>query len=879
VPPAELAAEDPCRDCAGPPSEFLPLSVYDRLVALATRLAGVPIAILSLADEDAGTLDIAAVAAPDLDEAGVTTLREPRRLLNPAVAGEFFAFHASVPLTTPDGRVLGSLLVLDRRTRTLSEREAAALRDVAGLATECVLARGSLGRLARADAALRALTAGLAARTGDEFFRALVTELTRTLGVAYAFVAETAGAPADRARVVALCADGRLVDGVEYPLAGTPCRDVLADRLCVVPRDARARYPDDPLLVQAEVESYVGVQLCCGEGDRLGWLAVMDRRPLTDLALTESVLRMFAARASAELERRRVEAALRRSQGELEHRVAERTSALHVEKEKFSKAFRSSPDPMAIVAAADGRFLEVNDALLEQSGYARGEMLGRTALDLRLWVEPEERARLLRALDAEGAVRGFEFEYRRRTGERRMALLSAERIDIHGETCILAVVHDVTAAFRDELTGLPNRAVFLDRLERAVERGRRHPTARFAVLFLDLDRFKMINDGLGHAAGDRLLVAIAAQLGECVRPEDTVARMGGDEFTILLDEITDVGDATRVAERIQQALALPLTLDGQEVFTSASVGIALHAPGVRRAEDLLRDADTAMYRAKARGRAGYQVFDTAMHEHAVAQLRLETDLRQAVERREFVLHYQPIVALESGAIIGFEALVRWRHPTRGLLVPGDFLQVAEDTGLIVPIGRWVLAEACRQTRRWQDHFPETPPWTVSVNISGRLFNQAGLLDDIHAVLGETGIDPRTLMLEITESVLMDGSDAVRLVLDQLRALHIRLSIDDFGTGYSSLSYLHRFPIDILKIDRSFVGGMQATGENLEIVRSIVSMAHSLAKDVIAEGVETAEQLAQLRALDCDYVQGHFFSRTVDPETAAGLLARGPRWAA
>jgi len=853
--------------------------MFDRFAALATRIARVPIAILSLVDPDAGTLDVAAVAAPDLDLAGITTLREPRQLLNPAIAGEFFAFHASVPLLAPDGRVLGALLVLDRRTRALSEREAAALREVADLVAECVLARGSLGRLARADAALRRLTAGLATRTGDEFFRALVRELTSTLGVAYAFVAETEEADGDRARVVAMCADGRLVDGVEYPLAGTPCQDVLVDGLCVVERGARELYPDARFLVEAEVESYVGLELCCGERDRLGWLAVADRRPVADLALTESVLRMFAARASAELERRNVEAALRRSQGELERRVAERTSALDVEKEKFSTAFRSSPDPMAIVTAADGRFLEVNDAFLEQSGYARDEMVGRTALDLRLWVEPEERTRMRQALDANGAVKGFEFEYRRRSGERRMALLSAERIEIHGEACILAVVHDVTSAFRDELTGLPNRAVFLDRLERAVERARRHPAARFAVLFLDLDRFKMINDGLGHAAGDRLLVGIAAQLGECVRPEDTVARMGGDEFTILLDEITDVGDATRVAERIQQSLALPLTLDGQEVFTSASVGIALSAPSVRRAEDLLRDADTAMYRAKARGRAGYQVFDTAMHEQAVAQLRLETDLRQAVERREFVLHYQPIVALESGAIIGFEALVRWRHPTRGLLTPADFLQVAEDTGLIVPIGRWVLAEACRQTRRWQDRFRGTPPWTVSVNVSGRLFNQAGLLDDIHAVLGETGIDPRTLMLEITESVLMDGSDAVRLVLDQLRALHIRLSIDDFGTGYSSLSYLHRFPIDVLKIDRSFVGGMQATGENVEIVRSIVGMAHSLAKVVIAEGVETAEQLAQLRALDCDYVQGHFFSRTVDPEAAAALLALGPRWAA
>jgi diguanylate cyclase (GGDEF)-like protein/PAS domain S-box-containing protein len=436
------------------------------------------------------------------------------------------------------------------------------------------------------------------------------------------------------------------------------------------------------------------------------------------------------------------------------------------------------------------------------------------------------------------------------------------------------LLHD---AFHDVLTGLPNRALLMDRLDLLVTRAQRRRDYLFAVLWLDLDRFKVVNDSLGHLMGDQLLVATARRLEGCLRPVDTVARIGGDEFTILLDDIRDASDAVRVADRIQRELALPFNVSGQEVFTSASIGIALSATGYERAEDVLRDADTAMYRAKALGKARHEVFDKAMHARTRALLQVETDLRRAVERREFRIHYQPIVSLETGTIAGFEALVRWDHPDRGLVAPGEFIPVAEDTGLIIPIGRVVLEEACRQAREWQARFPGGPPLSVSANLSMKQLLQRDLAQQIGQVLWETGLDADRLRLEITESMLMENVEYANTIVLQLRALDIRLSIDDFGTGYSSLSYLHRFPIDALKIDRSFVSGTGANERNPEIVRAIVTLARSLGVKVIAEGIETAEQLAQLRALDCEYGQGYFFSRPVDDERVRALIAARPRW--
>ncbi len=429
------------------------------------------------------------------------------------------------------------------------------------------------------------------------------------------------------------------------------------------------------------------------------------------------------------------------------------------------------------------------------------------------------------------------------------------------------------AVLHDALTGLPNRGLFLDRLAHALERTRRRKGQPFGTLLLDLDRFKHVNDGLGHLAGDRLLVAVAQRLRACVRPEDTVARFGGDEFTVLLEDIEHAGHAIRVAERIHYELSPPFDVNGHEVVIGASVGIAISAPSYHRPEEILRDADTAMYRAKARGGGCYQVFDEAMHERAVSLLGLEMELRRAVERQELRVHYQPIVSLADDRIAGFEGLVRWQHPRRGLVLPAEFLPLAEETGLILPIGRWVFGEGCRQMQAWQAESRAELPWFLSLNLSGKELLQPNLVEDLGRILRPAGALSRRIKVEVTEDILMENEESAGNTLSRLRDLDLRVSIDDFGTGHSSLSHLNRLPVDTLKIDQSFVGNMCDRRGNLEIVRTIVALAHNLSMDVVAEGVETAEQLAELRAMGCDYGQGYLFSRPVEAREARTLMER------
>ena len=432
-------------------------------------------------------------------------------------------------------------------------------------------------------------------------------------------------------------------------------------------------------------------------------------------------------------------------------------------------------------------------------------------------------------------------------------------------------------AFHDTLTGLPNRALFVDRLERLLTHAERHPDYLFGVAFLDLDRFKVVNDSLGHVVGDELLVAMARRLELCLRQGDTVARLGGDEFAILLDDVEHVSDATRVAERVLCELGTPFRLTGHEVFTNASIGIALSTTGYSRPEDILRDADTAMYRAKLDGRARYEVFDRNMHEQAVERLQLETDLRRALERHEFELHYQPIVELGGGRISSFEALIRWNHPRRGRVAPDAFIPLAEETGLIVPIGWWVLEEACRQLHAWNARFAEQGPFSVCVNLATKQFVQPDLVDHVDRILASIGLDAHLLKLEITESAVIENEEKVVSTLAALRARGIQLCIDDFGTGYSSLSYLHAFPVDTLKIDRSFVGQIGRADANPRLVETIIALSRNLGMDAVAEGVETIEQLEFLREVGPRYAQGFLFSPALPPDELETMLVRRPVW--
>ena len=426
-------------------------------------------------------------------------------------------------------------------------------------------------------------------------------------------------------------------------------------------------------------------------------------------------------------------------------------------------------------------------------------------------------------------------------------------------------------AFHDALTGLPNRAWFMNRLQQAIDLSYRGEDYLYAVLFIDLDRFKVVNDSLGHLVGDELLKSIARQLQVCLRHRDAVARFGGDEFVILLEDIQDIDEPKRVAERIQNQLRQPFNLNDYEVFTEISMGIIVSTMGYDRPEDVLRDADIAMYYAKAQGRGRYEVFDPAMQTVAMTRLQLENDLRRAIALQEFCLHYQPIVSLSTGQLSGFEALVRWDNPSGRIYPPAEFIPVAEETGLINELGWWVLQEACHQISIWQQQFPQTPPLAINVNLSGVQLKQVNLLNRIEEILQQTGIPSYCLKLEITESCILETVSREEKMLKQLKALGILLCIDDFGTGYSSLSRLHEFPIDTLKIDRSFVSRIGADNSGVEIIQTIVTLARSRGMDIVAEGIETPTQLQKLGELGCELGQGYLFSQPVDSEKASELL--------
>lgn len=432
------------------------------------------------------------------------------------------------------------------------------------------------------------------------------------------------------------------------------------------------------------------------------------------------------------------------------------------------------------------------------------------------------------------------------------------------------LMHD---ALYDSLTGLPNRALFMDHLHHAVEHAKRRENYLYAVLFMDLDRFKDVNDSLGHSIGDELLVATARLLESTLRPIDTVARLGGDEFVILLEDINDLEDASRVADRIQKKLMTTSLLAGHTLFVTASIGIVHSLTGYERPEDVLRDADIAMYRAKANGRARYEIFDTVMRVKILERLSMETELRQALETDSLELGYQPIINLNSGSLIGFEALVRWNHPERGRLLPAEFIHLAEETGLIILIDRWVLRQACKQMALWHQTYPREMPLSINVNISGKQVTQTDFITILSEILTETGLDASSLHLEITENAIMENFELTAQVLQKLKELEVEIQIDDFGIGYSSLNYLSRFPINALKIDQSFIGMMIQDSSYLKIVQAIIRLTHGLGMSVIAEGVETEEQLSQLRALECNYIQGSLISMAMDEEHVIAFLEK------
>lgn len=568
----------------------------------------------------------------------------------------------------------------------------------------------------------------------------------------------------------------------------------------------------------------------------------------------------------------------------------------------FQLISENAVDMIALVDC-DGHRLYNSPAYQKVLGYSPEDLKTTSSMEQ---IHPDDRLRVLQAAEnarMSGQGERVEYRIRHKDGSWRTLESTASAIrDAKGQTDKLVIVNrDITErkraeellahnAFHDALTNLPNRALFLDRLQHALTLSKRHANYKFAVLLIDVDEFKIVNDSLGHSAGDELLIKIGQRLKDAVRRADTVsrprsngvpdkpsnddtlARLGGDEFTILLDDIRDPIEAVRVAERVQAELATPFAVNQQEIVISASIGIASSTSPHTQAEDLLRDADIAMYRAKQAGKARCEVSDPAMHANAVKRLRLETDLRKALDLGEFRVHYQPIVSLQTGKITGFEALTRWQRP-EGILSPIAFIAVAEEIGLIIPMNRQLLREACQHLLSWQSEFPSSPPLTMSVNVTSKEFAQPDLASEIAKTLQQVGLDPACLQLEIVETIAMGDAEKSGQVLAQLKALGVRLSIDDFGTGYSSLSRLRRIPVDTLKIDRAFISHMDSDPESREIVRIIIMLAHNLGLKVVAEGTETEEHVNLLKQLNCEMSQGYFFSRPADDRAMSKLLAR------
>jgi diguanylate cyclase (GGDEF)-like protein/PAS domain S-box-containing protein len=576
----------------------------------------------------------------------------------------------------------------------------------------------------------------------------------------------------------------------------------------------------------------------------------------------------------------------RRNIAEAEQHAMEQervSKALMQSEEHFRNAFDHAAG-MALISPI-GHWLQVNSSLCQMLGFNEQELLHKNFQELTHPDDlPDDLVHIYRVLEGKTRIDQREKRYLNRDGQEIWVLQSASLVaNAEGEPQHLILqIQDITerkkaeawvqhAAFHDALTGLPNRSLLSDRLSLSLARSQRSDLHQFAVLFFDLDRFKFVNDSLGHTLGDQLLVEISRRVERCMRKSDTVARLGGDEFAVLLDGITGPQDAIHTAERVLEAVARPCDLNGHEVFTSASIGIAFSQTGYQRPEDILRDADTAMYRAKSNGKARYEVFDVQMHAYAVDMLTLERELRRAIENGDIQVHYQPIVSLSDSKITGFEALARWHSPERGPVSPADFISIAEETSMIVPLGLQVLRTACAQLRKWQDEVPGHQQLSMSVNLSSKQLVSTDFVHDVRKILRETGVDPSLLRLEVTESVIMEKAETATAMLVELKGMGVQLSIDDFGTGYSSLSYLHQFPFDILKVDRSFVSRLCFDQDSKSIVETILILARKLNKKVIAEGIETADQRAELENLGVELAQGYLFSRPLPPADASLML--------
>lgn len=710
----------------------------------------------------------------------------------------------------------------------------------------------------RGQDALRGLVAATARESGDEFFRSLVRHMARMLDVEHALVAER-GIDGTDMHTLAVWSNKSFRENFSYPIAGTPCERLLAAERGILAERISGDCCPLPLCEDNPVRGFLGATLRDSHGNSVGTLIVLSKRELQGNAEFAQLISIFADRAAMELMRQHSEAELRLA----------------------ASVFQSSAEGI-MITDGDHRIISANAACEPITGYAPGELIGETPRILRSGRHGEEfYGDLNAALARDGQWTG-EVWNRRKDGHVYPQWMTVTAVsDANGRVVnYISSFFDISArkeaearihflAHHDALTGLPNRVLLQDRIHQAISSARRK-NVRVAVLFLDLDRFKLINDSLGHDFGDAMLEQVAARLSRSLREGETVARLGGDEFVIVLPSLTHSEDASVVANRLITDIGRPLDLKGQSFHVTTSVGISVFPDDGDTVETLLRNADTAMYHAKELGRNNFQFYTEALNAIVTERVLLENDMRRGLEQHEFVVHYQPQIDARSGQVIGAEALVRWHHPAKGMISPARFIPVAEDTGMIVPLGEYVLHEACRQAAQWARTLPV--PLRMGVNLSARQFAMSNLFEAVQRTLEDTGLVPDRLELELTESMLMERPEDAAALLQRLSALGVRIAIDDFGTGYSSLSYLRRFAIDRLKVDQSFIQDLSSDPNDAAIVRAVISLAHTLNLEVIAEGVETLDHLHRLREWGCFDVQGFLFSKPLPASEFEAFVA-------
>ncbi|ACD97034.1 EAL domain-containing protein [Trichlorobacter lovleyi] len=841
-----------------------------------------------------------------------------------------------------------------------------------------------LSKLHLVEDGLRQLVEGISEATGEKFFQFLALHLAKGLDADFAFIGEFADSERTIIQTVAVAADGAIHANFRFPLAETPCEQVLTNGLRIYPKAIPELFPLDHLALEMGVESYIGIPLVSSRRITLGPMAVFSRRPIRETHLAASMLQVFAVRAASELERRQAERVLKETEARLKtivdsvhtgilvidpenHRIVDvnelaasslgRTreemigtschrficpneegrcpitdlqqeldneerdliradgsrlpviktvsrvvldgrehllesfvdisrrkqveNSLKESEERYRMLVENQAD-LVIKTDMTGNLLFVSPSFCKLFGQTEEKLLGKALLPVIMLPEQLATAAGMEQMICSDTSYYREYLSPTREGKRWIGWALRCIFNQSGQAeAIIGMGRDITdrktaestieqLAYHDPVTGLPNRTLLHDRLQLAINRAERDSQG-VAILFLDLDRFKAINDSLGHAMGDQLLRLVGNRLLDCVRSSDTVARLGGDEFVVLISALDNDHAVGSVVMKILEQLCEPYQIDDHEVYTSSSIGISLFPRDGRDAEELLKNADMAMYQAKEAGRNTCHFFSPELNMRATERLLLESTMRRALEREEFFLVYQPQMELRSGHIAGIEALLRWRHPDLGVVPPNNFIPIAEETGLIVPLGEWVLAEACRQAVRWQQE--GQPPLRMAVNVSARQFRQRNLGLRIEKILMETGLDPALLELELTESAVMENPEEAILTLRQLKKMGITLSIDDFGTGYSSLSHLKHFPIDRLKIDRSFVKHVTRDHNDATIAEAIIALAHSMKLTVVAEGIEHSEQMEFMHQRHCDTMQGYYLSRPVTAEEFGTFLKR------